>query len=339
MQPPLYVNFVSIGGGTGLSSLLSGLKAFVADGKSEESDQSTLIKMLTAVVTVTDDGGSSGRLREEFHILPPGDIRNCLVALSEDEKLLAKLFQYRFSGNGELHGHSFGNLFLTALTGVTGDFLEAIKLSSEVLAIRGRIFPSTVTDVALIAELENGQIVSGETNISRSRSRIKRIRLSPEHCLPLEETLRAIESADMITLGPGSLYTSIIPNLLVEGIPEAISRSKATKVYISNIMTQPGETDGFTVQAHVEALLAAAPQLKLDYIAINSGAISQSQKASYASEGAIQIGLEELEQPFITSSGSTVSLVTGDFLDESEKVRHSPRKLAEALLKLCAAKN
>ena len=233
MEP---LRIVAIGGGTGLSTLLHGLKRYALEPREVE---------ITAVVTVTDDGGSSGRLRREFDVLPPGDIRNCMVALSEDEALLSKLFQYRFSEGRGLKGHSFGNLFLTALTNLTGDFAQAVKVSSEVLASLGRIYPSTNANVVLEAELENGTIVKGETKIGKSRSRIRRIHLHPRHCKPLPETLAAIEDADLITLGPGSLFTSVIPNLLVEGIAPAIQRSRALKAYFVNLMWQPGETIGF----------------------------------------------------------------------------------------------
>ncbi len=219
------LRIVSLGGGTGLSSLLAGLKAYVGQQSGIADEGSVWIETLTAVVTVTDDGGSSGRLRDEFQMLPPGDIRNCLVALAEDEHLLTRLFQYRFESDGDLSGHSFGNLFLAALTGVTGDFLEAISLSSEVLKIRGKILPSTVDDVSLVAELEGGGTLEGETRIAESRARIEKLRLSRERCRPLPETLEAISHADLITIGPGSLYTSIIPNLLVDDIVAAIAGS------------------------------------------------------------------------------------------------------------------
>src|SRR5262244_2065630 len=208
---------VAIGGGTGLSTLLAGLKGLV--GKTEEP---LWIESLSAIVTVSDDGGSSGRLRDELQMLPPGDIRNCMIALSEDSSLLSRLFRYRFRGEGELGGHSFGNLFLAALTEVTGDFTEAIRLSSEILASKGHIFPATISDVRLAAELEDGSIVSGETRISKSAEPIRRLRLEPEQCLPLPEVLRAIRAADIITVGPGSLYTSILPNLLVSRVASAI---------------------------------------------------------------------------------------------------------------------
>jgi uncharacterized cofD-like protein len=331
-QNETQLNLVAIGGGTGLSSLLSGLKHYINDGREYDSIWEISLEQLTAVVTVTDDGGSSGRLREEFHILPPGDIRNCMVALSEDGQLLTKLFQYRFSGDGNLNGHSFGNLFLTALAGVTGDFLQAIKLSSDVLAIRGRIFPATTTDVMLVAELDNGQIVKGETSVSKFGPRIKRIGLLPEKCLPLEETLLAIAQANIITLGPGSLFTSVIPNLLVSGIPAAISESKAIKVYILNIMTQPSETTGLGVKEHLAALFDAAPELNLDYIIINSRPIPEYLQELYFADGAVQIGLEETQLPMLSYYGREIKVIARDLLDDtSDKVRHCPKKLAQAI--------
>src|SRR6476659_1836053 len=214
---------VALGGGTGLSTLLAGLKQLVA-----QPDEPIWIETLSAIVTVSDNGGSSGRLRDELQMLPPGDIRNCIVALSEDSSLLSRRFRYRFRGEGELGGHSFGNLFLAALTEVTGDFTEAVRLSSEVLASKGHIFPATISHVHLVAELEDGSIVHGGTQISASRVPIRRLRLEPEQCLPLPETLKAIRAADVITVGPGSLYTSILPNLLVARVSQAIGETQAT---------------------------------------------------------------------------------------------------------------
>jgi len=227
------LNLVALGGGTGLSTLLAGLKRLVGDHSSGD----LWISNLSAIVTVSDDGGSSGRLRDELQMLPPGDIRNCMIALSEDSNLLSRLFRYRFRGQGELGGHSFGNLFLAALTEVTGDFTEAVRLSSEVLASKGHIYPATISDVRLAAELEDGSVVRGETQISASRAPIRRLRLEPEQCLPLPETLKAIRAADVITVGPGSLYTSIVPNLLVARVAAAIGESQATKMFICNLMT------------------------------------------------------------------------------------------------------
>src|ERR1044072_2837814 len=227
------VSIVSIGGGPGLSTLLSGLKEYVG----KESSIPDWIDVLTAVVTVTDDGGSSGRLREEFQMLAPGDIRNCIAALAEDEHLLTRLLRYRFESGGELSEHSIGNILLTALTNITGDFLDAIKVISEVLAIKGRIFPSTMENASLLAELADGRLIAGESKITAARSQIEKIWLAPTHCQPLPETLEAIKEAKLITIGPGSLYTSIMPNLLVDGIVEAISNSSALKIYICDIMT------------------------------------------------------------------------------------------------------
>ncbi len=338
------IRMVSIGGGTGLSTLLAGLKALARPEAAPGESKLPWIETLTAVVTVTDDGGSSGRLREEFQILPPGDIRNCMVALAEDERLLTRLFQYRFESDGDLSGHSFGNIFLAALTGVTGDFLEAIKLTSEVLAIKGRIFPSTTEDVSLMAELEDGRTIVGETRIVQARSRIKRIWLSHENCRPLPETLEAIQHADMITIGPGSLYTSLIPNLLVRGIVDAISASKATKVYICNIMTQPGETEGFGVEDHIRALYECSPDLPLDYVIVNSAPISAALRGKYLADGAVQVepgpglsmdGLTKIThgKPY-SEAPLAVGIVTGDLINEDNVVRHDPGKLARLLLEI-----
>lgn len=320
------LDVVAIGGGTGLSTLLSGLKQLV--GASDSGD--AWIEMLSAIVAVSDDGGSSGRLREELQILPPGDIRNCMVALSEDSTLLARLFRYRFRGTGELGGHSFGNLFLAALTEVTGDFTEAVRLSSEVLASKGRIYPATINDVRLIAELADGTEVLGETEITASHAPIRRLRLEPEQCLPLPEALDAIRSADIITVGPGSLYTSILPPLLVARVAESIGSSNAVKIFICNLMTQPGETDDYTARQHLETVFQHAPEIKFDYVAVNNREISEEQAARYASDGARQIGLSDhkLEEAF----GAETEIARADLLDEAEKVRHNPEKLARFIL-------
>lgn len=340
------LKIVSVGGGTGLSTLLSGLKAYVGkESVSYATDYDSWIETLTAVVTVTDDGGSSGRLREEFQILPPGDIRNCMVALAEDEHLLTRLFQYRFESQGDLSGHSFGNLFLAALADVTGDFLEAIKVSSEVLAIKGRIFPSTVEDIALVAELEDGRVIRGETNIVESRSGIKRLRLSSENCQPLPETLDAIEQADIITIGPGSLYTSLIPNLLVDGIVEAMRDSPALKIYICNIMTQPGETDGFNAEDHLRVLFDYSSELELDYALVNTAPINDELREKYLADRAAQVELgsaigdglrDDLQQVFIEKSNRThrFRVICRDVLHEDGLVRHDPAKLARLLLEI-----
>lgn len=317
-------NLVAIGGGTGLSTLLAGLKKRV--GKTEDL---AWIENLSAIVTVSDDGGSSGRLRDELQMLPPGDIRNCMIALSEDSSLLSKLFRYRFRGDGELGGHSFGNLFLAALTEVTGDFTEAIRLSSEILASKGHIFPATISDVRLVAELGDGSVVSGETQISKSSQRIRHLRLEPEKCLPLPQALRAIRSADIITVGPGSLYTSILPNLLVAQVARVIGEAQATKIFVNNLMTQPGETDGYTAKTHLEAVKKYAPEIHFDFVIVNDRRISKEQAERYAAEGAYQIGIDD---PIEDALDQATEIVRADLLEDGEKVRHNADRLAQVVL-------
>ncbi len=319
------LKLVAIGGGTGLSTLLSGLKRFVG-----ERGDGVWLDSLSAIVTVSDDGGSSGRLRDELQILPPGDIRNCMIALSEDSTLLSRLFRYRFRGSGDLAGHSFGNLFLAALADVTGDFVEAVRLSSEVLASKGHIFPATINDVRLVAELEDGRVVHGETQITAARSPIKRLRLEPEQCLPLPQTMAAIRAADVITVGPGSLYTSIIPNLIVAWVADAIGRSNATKIFISNLMTQPGETDGYDVRRHLDAVTKYAPQVHFDYVLLNNRPISESQAETYSADGAYQVGLdEEIDD---SAFGAETEFIRTELLDQSEMVRHDSERLARVVI-------
>ncbi len=322
------LNFVAIGGGNGLSTLLSGLKRFVAAGETE----SVWLENLSAIVAVSDDGGSSGRLRDELQMLPPGDIRNCMVALSEDSHLLSKLFQHRFRGDGELGGHNFGNLFLAALSEITGDFAEAVRLSSEILASKGHIYPATVSDVRLAAELFDGSVVRGETNISKVGNSIKRLRLEPENCQPLAETLAAIADADVITVGPGSLFTSLLPPILVDGVAEAIAESDAVKIFICNLMTQPGETDGFSARRHLEIVREYAPKFDFDFVVVNNHPISEEQMSKYTEEGAVQIGIADSISPE-TVEGAEI--IYGNLLDGDEKVRHHPEKLAQVVL-LCA---
>ncbi len=248
---------VAIGGGTGLSTLLKGIKRITNN--------------ITAIVTVGDDGGSSGRLREEMGVLPPGDIRNCIAALADDEDLVTKLFQYRFKTGEGLEGHSFGNLFLTALCAITGDMVRAVIESSKVLSIRGRVLPSTLDDMRLVAEMEDGTIIKGESNIPESGKKIKRLYTEPENCKPLEDVILAIHDADIIILGPGSLYTSIIPNILIKDIADAIEKAKAKKIYVCNIMTQPGETDDFSVSDHIKTIIEHADNKKIiDTVLINN---------------------------------------------------------------------
>jgi uncharacterized cofD-like protein len=323
------LKMVAMGGGTGLSTVLSGLKRFVDAGETEP----VWLAKLSAIVAVSDDGGSSGRLRSEMQMPPPGDIRNCMVALSEDSHLLSRLFKHRFSGNGGLGGHSFGNLFLAALTEITGDFAEAVKLSSEILASKGHIYPATNADVHLSAELEDGTIVKGETNISSSTIPIKQLSLEPRDCEPLPEAIAAIHEADVITLGPGSLYTSLLPPLLVNGVAEAIGASTAIKIFVCNLMTQPGETDGYTSLQHLETVRKYVPQIKFDFIVMNDRAISVEQSSVYAEEGARQLGLQG---SISREKFMDVEIVNADLLDEGEKVRHHPEKLAQVLL-ACAA--
>ena len=325
---PEGLNFVAIGGGNGLSTLLSGLKRYVNAAETEP----VWIDNLSAIVAVTDDGGSSGRLRDELQMLPPGDIRNCMVAMSEDSQLLSKLFKYRFRGEGQLGGHSFGNLFLAAMTEITGDFAEAVKLSNEILASKGHIFPATVADVRLEAELADGSVVKGETNISRVGHDIKRLRLEPCDCDPMPEALMAIEDADVITVGPGSLFTSLLPPLLVNGVADAIALSKATKIFICNLMTQPGETDGMTSRRHLEIVREHAPQIDFDYVVVNNAPVSKEQMTKYSQEGAEQIGVHGSITP-ATIEGAEI--VYGNLLDDGEMVRHHPDKLAQVLF-LCA---
>lgn len=320
------IRVVALGGGTGLSMLLRGLKEHIA--RPNDSSKLRPAIQVNAVVTVTDDGGSSGRLRREYSMLPPGDIRNCMVALSPDEDLLTKLFQYRFPGRGRgLAGHSFGNLFLVALTNVTGDFPEAVRLSSKVLATRGRIFPSTAENVTLKATLDNGQVVAGETRISRSRRRIRRVWMVPSNPRPLPEVLDAIHEADLILLGPGSLYTSIIPNLLVRGIADAIVKSRAECVYIANLMTQPGETNGYSVADHIRAVYEHTGKRLFHAAVINRGMAFPKILRRYRKQGAepVDPSLDELHE-------MGLKYVTGNLLQRGSVIRHNQRQLAKLIL-------
>lgn len=319
------IGLIAVGGGTGLATLLSGLKRFV----NTQISGLPAVRNLSAIVAVSDDGGSSGRLRDELQMPPPGDIRNCLVALSEDSHLLSRLFRYRFPGNGQLGGHSFGNLFLAAMSEITGDFAEAVRLSSEVLASKGHIFPATVSNVGIAAELEDGNFVHGETKVSKVGARISRLYLEPGDCEPHPEALAAIEEADIITIGPGSLFTSLLPPLLVRGMTEAIERSKAKKVFICNLMTQPGETDGLSAGQHLEIVRSYAPNLDFDYVIVNGTPISDEQADAYRLEGAEQIGVHGSTLG-ATIEGATV--IYANLLDDGPKVRHQPEKLARAVL-------
>ena len=330
--PARPLRILAMGGGTGLSALLHGLKRFSIAGADSFPPDEPLLD-LAAVVTVSDEGGSSGRLRKEFDILAPGDIRNCMVALAEDEALLSRLFQYRFDGGRGLAGHSFGNLFLTALTNVTGDFQQAIQLSSEVLAIRGRIYPSTLVNVRLEARFNDGATRVGETRIAQSTSGIRTLRLRPRICPPLPETLEAIERADVISLGPGSLYTSVMPNLLVRGIPEAIGSSKAVKVYICNLMWEPGETDGYTAADHLRAIHRHAPEALIDYVAVNNGRIPAGLRRRYREQKAFPVEAATAE---LRALG--VSVIESDFVMAGRVLRHDPERLTRLLIELGRAK-
>src|SRR6202167_946225 len=305
---------VAIGGGTGLSTLLKGLKRYVMTPALATFGQPT-IHELCGVVTVSDDGGSSGRLRKEFNMLPPGDIRNCIVALSEDEALLSRLFQHRFQKGSGLEGHSFGNLFLAALTSITGDFAEAVRLSSEILLTRGRIYPATMTSVELEALMEDGTQVRGETQITASEGKIRGLVLLPPDVEPLPQTLEAIANADLITIGPGSLFTSLIPNLLVRGIPHAIRESSAVKVFVCNLMTQANESLSLTASDHIRALNNHAGVQLFDY-----ALIKQTQAS---------LDLEAID-------GLGVCPLLGDYLDEGTVARHATNRVANDLMALIA---
>jgi uncharacterized cofD-like protein len=323
---------VAIGGGTGLSTLLKGLKAYVPPPNEPDAPASSplVISELSAVVTVSDDGGSSGRLRKELNMLPPGDIRNCIVALSEDEALLSRLFQHRFQKGSGLEGHSFGNLFLAALTSITSDFSEAVRLSAEILLTRGHIFPATTSNIELEAIMEDGSRVRGETKITASKGRIKELVLVPSDVRPLPQTLEAIANADLISIGPGSLFTSLIPNLLVHGIAQAIINSPAIKVYVCNLMTQANESLGLTAADHIRALDRHAGGARIfDYALVNRTPASQDMKAKYALEGASQI-VSDLEA--IEAMG--VCPVLGDYLEEAGVARHNTARVARDLIEL-----
>jgi len=327
LAPASAMRVVAIGGGTGLSTLLRGLRKHVASAGS--SAQTGLISDLAAVVTVTDDGGSSGRLRKGFNMLPPGDLRNCMVALSEEEDLLAQLFAHRFRGGDALQGHNFGNLFVAALTEITGDFAHAIQLASKILSTRGHIYPVTTANATLVARMDDGSVVRGETNITASRRRIVELMLDPSDAAPLQETLDAIERANLITVGPGSLYTSLITNLLVEGIPAALARAQGVRVYICNLMTQANESVGLTASQHIERIYEHTRAPIFDCALINTAPFSPETLARYAAEGASPI-VPDIER--IEALG--VRCIAGNFASEEGPVRHAPGRVTGALLAL-----
>lgn len=307
---------VVVGGGTGLSNLLRGLKHYSAN--------------ITAIVTVADDGGSSGRLRREIGVLPPGDIRNCLSALADEEKLLTELFNYRFESGSGLVGHSFGNLFLTAMAEITGDLEQAIAASSKVLAVRGQVLPSTLSDVQLWAELDNGQRIVGESKITEARRRIVQIGCLPPNPPALPRAIRAIQEADYIIIGPGSLYTSIIPNLLVPDLVQAIAARQVPRIYVCNIMTEPGETDDFAVSDHIRALDAAAGHYLFDAVLVQRKPPSPAVLNHYASQQAKPV---VLDREAIIASGRRI--IAANIMEErgNLSVRHHPQNLAKVLLR------
>lgn len=307
---------VAIGGGTGLSTMLRGLKRYTAN--------------IVAIVTVTDDGGSSGRLRHELGILPPGDIRNCLIALADAEGTMTALLQHRFKdGTGNLSGHSVGNLLIAAMTQIKGDFEQAIQEISKVLAIRGRVLPSTLTHVNLRAEMEDGTYIDGETAIVEYPARIRRMHLNPPDVEPPPEAIEAIKQADVVVLGPGSLFTSVIPNLLVPKIADALRTTDAIRVYVCNVMTQPGETDRFTASDHVRAIEAHAGGRVFDYVLVNTATPNPELLERYRANGQ-DLVLPDIDR--IRHMGYKV--ITGDFISQTDYVRHDPNRLAEAILRL-----
>ncbi len=305
---------VTVGGGTGLSVLLSGLKDYTSN--------------ISAVVTVADNGGSSGRLRQQFDVLPPGDIRNCLVALADAPTLMRDLFQFRFDANSEFSGHSFGNLFLTVMTRLTGDFEKAIKETSKVLALRGQVIPSTLGNVTLVAHYSDGSTVVGEDQIPRARKLISRVCLTPEQPLATPDALKAIKEAQIIVLGPGSLYTSIIPNLLIKEITQEIAKSEAIKVYVCNVMTQPGETDGYSVSDHIKALLKHSHEQILDYCVVNNGEVPSEVLKRYSQDSSTLVVNDRKK---IENLG--VRVVEEDFsMIQDGVIRHDAEKLAKIIL-------
>ena len=308
---------VAIGGGTGLSTLLRGLKGYSAN--------------ITAIVTVADDGGSSGRLRREIGVLPPGDIRNCLAALADEEKLLTELFQYRFRAGDGLVGHSFGNLFLTAMSDITGDLERAITASSKVLAVRGRVLPATLSDVRLWAELADGRRIEGESNITLAKGKIIKIGCTPANPPGLPKALQAIKEADYIIIGPGSLYTSVIPNLLVPEIADAIAERQVPRIYVCNIMTQPGETDGYTISDHINAIDNACGKQLFNAVLVQRKVPSANALIRYAQEDSHPVFLD---REAVGQLGRRI--VLANIMDEDKNtalVRHNSQRLARVLLR------
>ncbi len=302
-----------MGGGTGLSVLLRGIKGVTSN--------------ITAIVTVADDGGSSGRIREDLGIIPPGDLRSCLVALADTEPLMEKLFQHRFGGAGDLAGHSFGNLFIAAMTEVLGDVELALKESSKVLAVRGQVLPSSVQTIRLAAEMEDGSVVEGESQIPLAGKAIRRVFIKPADAPPVASALEAIENADAVILGPGSLYTSVIPNLLVSGLADALRRTQAVKIYICNVMTQPGETDGYTASRHVQAIIDHVGPGVIDYVVVNDQEVASHLREVYARQGAYPVAVDAEK---IEALG--IKVMKANLISETILVRHDPVKLSRVIM-------
>lgn len=305
---------VALGGGTGLSTLLRGWKQHSSN--------------ITAIVTVTDDGGSSGRLIQEKGMIPPGDIRNCLLALADEETVMTTVFRHRFSGSGSLSGHSLGNLLIAALVDLAhGDFEEAINLASKVLAIRGQVMPSTLDHVGLRALLDDDLEISGETAIVEAGRKIRELRLAPSNVNPYQPALDAIANADLICIGPGSVYTSVIPNLLIPGVAQALKESKAIKVYVCNVMTQKGESDSFSASEHVSAIMQQVRERVFDYVLVNTGVPSDVSLEKYRTVGQIFV---DPDVDRIKAMGLRV--IPGNFMSETDVVRHDPIKVVSKLM-------
>lgn len=308
---------VVIGGGTGLSTMLRGLKLYTNN--------------ITAIVTVGDDGGGSGKLRADIGMLPPGDIRNCILALADTEPIMEDLLQYRFT-EGYLRGQSFGNLFLAAMDGISDNFESAVQKMSSVLAVTGKVLPVTLDDMKLIAELENGNIIEGEsiipTEAIKQKSKIKELKINPKKAQPLLDVLMAISEADAVVIGPGSLYTSIIPNLLVENIVECINKSDAIKIYISNVMTQPGETDNFKVSDHIKTLMKYSGKNSIEYVIANSGTIPDEIKEKYLKKGSelVELDYDGIKNLGVEIVGTDLVKVTNGY------VKHDEENLAQILI-------
>lgn len=304
-----------IGGGTGLSTLLRGMKYITNN--------------CTAVVTSADDGGSSGRLRKELGIIPPGDLRNCLTALADREPLMERIMQYRFQGDSPLAGHCFGNLFIAAMAQAEGGMEEGLAATSQILKVRGRVVPSTLENIQLRAEMADGSVVVGESRIPLEKKRIRRMSMLPADAPASKAAVEAILDADVLVFGPGSLYTSIIPNLLVDGVREAIEQSSAVKIYICNVMTQPGETDGYGAYEHVKALIDHMGFQFLDYVVVNNQKISLERLQHYNAEGSVPVSAD-VEK--IRNLGITV--VQASLVSKRDLVRHDPQKLAQVLISM-----